>query len=126
LLRLRLVPQTRRKKVCHLKLLVNTAIVLLMWLPAAPLAADIVIREGGSSWATIKDDGTIRIGGTSVGKFESDGTVRKSGSSVGKVESDGTIRDGGSSWGSASNCCESHRSKRAVAAVLVFFHADFF
>ena len=66
---------------------------------SSPASVDVEIRVGGSSWATIDDDGTIRIGGTSVGKFESNGTVRKSGSSIGTVESDGTIRRGGSSIG---------------------------
>jgi hypothetical protein len=61
--------------------------------------ADIEIRQGGSSWAKVENDGTIRINGSSVGKIESDGTVRKNGSSVGQVENDGTIRKSGSSVG---------------------------
>jgi hypothetical protein len=93
---------------------------------AGTALADVEVRKGGSSWAKIENDGTIRINGSSAGKIESDGTLRKAGSSIGAIESGGTIRKNGSSWGSASNCCGDFGSKRAVAAVLVFFSGDFF
>ena len=75
---------------------------------------------------SIDSDGTIRRSGSSIGKIQSDGTVRKRGSSIGRIESGGTIRKRGSSWGSASNCCGSFGSKKAIAAVLVFFADDYF
>ena len=104
------------------------AILAVSTLAAAPATAlaGIDVRKGGSSWATIEDDGTVRIDGSSVGKIESDGTLRKSGSSIGMIESGGTIRKGGSSWGSASSCCGDFGSKRTVAALLAFFSGDFF
>ena len=112
---------------------------------------EMTIRKSGSIWATVEKDGTIRINGSIVGEFESDGTVRKSGSIIGAVESDGTIRESGSIvgeiekdgtfrksgsiigeieksgsiWGEASNCCNSYKEMRAVAAVLTFFTDDF-
>jgi len=88
--------------------------------------SDGTVRKSGNSIGKVESDGTIRRGGSSIGKIETDGTLRKSGSSIGKIESGGTIRLSGSSWGSASNCCGSHGSKRAVAAVIVFFCGDFF
>ncbi len=51
---------------------------------------------------------------------------RKNGSIIGQIETDGTIRRNGSIWGSVSDCCNDHDTKRAVAAVLVFFTMDFF
>jgi hypothetical protein len=92
---------------------------------ALPAHADVEIRQGGSSWAVLEDDGTVRIGGSAIGRVEEDGTVRLHGSSIGRIESSGSIYRGGSSWGSASNCCGDFGSKRSVAAVLAFF-SDFF
>jgi hypothetical protein len=90
------------------------------------LESDGTVRKKGSKIGEVENDGTIREGGSKIGKVETDGTVRKKGSKIAEIESGGTIRKRGSKWGSASNCCGSHGSKRAVAAVLVFFADDFF
>jgi hypothetical protein len=71
---------------------------LLLWLSTSALA-DIEIRQNGSYWATIEDDGDIRMNGSFVGTIEDDGDVRKSGSYVGQVEEDGDIRKDGSYYG---------------------------
>jgi hypothetical protein len=83
------------------------------------------VRRGGSLVGEVEENGTIRFNGSIVGEIESNGTLRHNGSIIGEIESGGTIRLSGSIWGSAEKCCGSSRDRRAVAAVLAFFTADF-
>jgi len=92
---------------------------------AGEFSSDGTVRKSGSIVGSVEGNGTIRKGGSLAGTIETGGTLRRDGSIVGSIESNGTIRLNGSLWGSASSCCGDHNARRAVAAVIVFFAADF-
>ena len=84
-----------------------------------------VVRDG-TVMGQVAGNGVIRSRGEIVGSVEAGGTVRKMGTVIGAIESSGIIRKRGAVWGYAANCRGDFKSRRAIAAALVFFAEDYF
>ncbi len=78
---------------------------------------EVVVRKGGSVWATVSADGTIRVNGSIVGSLAADGTVRKNGSIVGAVAMNGEVWKGGSMRGSVWPTSELYTNSGIVGSI---------